>query len=87
MAAAAFHNGLADALVRWCVGARADTRLTTGALSGGTWQNALLLGRTARSLEEAGFEVLVHRRVPPNDGGIALGQAVIAAARALRDDV
>jgi hydrogenase maturation protein HypF len=52
--------------------------LNSVALSGGTWQNLLLLTRTREALLEAGFEVLVHRRVPANDGGISLGQAVIA---------
>jgi hydrogenase maturation protein HypF len=52
------------------------------ALSGGCFQNRILTERTARALEAAGHEVLVHRRVPPNDGGVSLGQAAVAAARA-----
>jgi hydrogenase maturation protein HypF len=79
-AAAAFHNGLASALVKAAQQARDRRGLGSVALSGGTWQNALLLHRVRDALAEAGFEVLVHRRVPPNDGGIALGQAVIANA-------
>ncbi|MGH2721183.1 MAG: carbamoyltransferase HypF, partial [Actinomycetota bacterium] len=79
--AAAFHNGFARALVEWCVRLRAETGLTRVALSGGTFQNLLLLERVGAGLGDAGFEVLVHRRVPPNDGGIALGQAASAAAR------
>jgi hydrogenase maturation protein HypF len=51
------------------------------ALSGGVFQNLLLLNRAARELEQQGFRVLLHSRVPCNDGGISLGQAVIAAAR------
>jgi hydrogenase maturation protein HypF len=51
------------------------------ALSGGVFQNLLLLGRTVADLEARGFIVLTHSRVPCNDGGISLGQAVVAAAR------
>ncbi|GLW99991.1 carbamoyltransferase HypF [Microtetraspora sp. NBRC 16547] len=52
----------------------------TVALSGGVFQNGLLLGRLVRALEGRGFRVLTHRRVPPNDGGISFGQAAVAAA-------
>ncbi|MFN2490876.1 MAG: carbamoyltransferase HypF [Actinomycetota bacterium] len=79
-AAAAFHNGLAAALVSACENVRAGTGLSTVALSGGTWQNLLLLRRTRMGLRAGGFEVLIHHRVPPNDGGISLGQAAIANA-------
>jgi hydrogenase maturation protein HypF len=79
--AAAFHNGFARALVEWCCQIRAETSLREVALSGGTFQNLLLLERVVGGLRAAGFEVLIHRRVPPNDGGIALGQAASAAAR------
>jgi hydrogenase maturation protein HypF len=47
-------------------------------LTGGVFQNAVLTERTAAALGQAGFEVAIHRLVPPNDGGLALGQAVIA---------
>ena len=56
--------------------------LHTVALSGGVFQNALLLSGASRALQAAGFTVLRHRIVPPNDGGIALGQLVVSAARA-----
>jgi hydrogenase maturation protein HypF len=51
------------------------------ALSGGVFQNLLLLDRTVTWLEERGFRVLTHSRVPPNDAGVSLGQAAVAAAR------
>jgi hydrogenase maturation protein HypF len=51
--------------------------LTRVALSGGVWQNITLLKETTQKLQTAGFEVLLHQNAPPNDGGIALGQAVI----------
>ena len=79
--AGAFHNGVARALVRACEIVRARDGLRVVALSGGSFQNLLLLTRVRAGLESAGFEVLRHRRVPPNDGGIALGQAVVAHAR------
>lgn len=80
-AAAAFHNGFAGVLVEVAVEAATANSLTTVALSGGTFQNRLLAERVGQGLREAGLEVLTHRRVPPNDGGISLGQAVIANAR------
>ena len=49
-------------------------------LSGGVFQNAYLVERATRLLESAGHTVFTHQRIPPNDGGIALGQAVIAGA-------
>lgn len=80
-AAAAFHNGLAAALVTVAERAASANGLGTVALSGGTFQNQLLVGRVALGLHKAGLEVLTHHRVPPNDGGISLGQAVVANAR------
>ena len=52
------------------------------ALSGGVFQNKVLLEQVVRRLDEQGYEVLTQSRVPANDGGLALGQAAIAAARA-----
>jgi hydrogenase maturation protein HypF len=75
-----FHHGLADAIVRICQMLRDTTGVDVAALSGGVFQNVLLLERTVASLEQAGFRVLTHSRVPPNDAGISLGQVAIAAA-------
>jgi len=81
LVAARFHNGVAAAVVAGCTLAREATGLATVALSGGVFQNLLLLERTVTGLEARGFRVLVHGRVPPNDGGISLGQAAAAGAR------
>jgi hydrogenase maturation protein HypF len=79
--AARFHNGVAALVVDGCELLRERHGLATVALSGGVFQNLLLLGRTVDGLEARGFTVLTHSRVPCNDGGISLGQAVVAAAR------
>jgi hydrogenase maturation protein HypF len=76
--AAAFHEGVALAAARACLHAREPR---TVVLSGGTFQNLRLAGSLRRRLERAGFRVLTHRVVPPNDGGISYGQAAIAASR------
>jgi hydrogenase maturation protein HypF len=76
-----FHRGMVGAIVAACDRVRSATGLTTVALSGGVFQNVLLVRWTVEALEAAGFVVLTHRRVPPNDGGISFGQAVVAAAR------
>ena len=75
-----FHNALADVVVDVCGRLRDQHALSTVALSGGVFQNALLVTRCLDQLEGAGFTVLTHRQVPPNDGGISLGQAAVAAA-------
>jgi hydrogenase maturation protein HypF len=78
--AARFHHGLADAIIRVCRILRESTGVNVAALSGGVFQNVLLLERTVTSLEQTGFRVLTHCRVPPNDAGISLGQVAVAAA-------
>jgi hydrogenase maturation protein HypF len=78
--AARFHNGVAAAIADTCVALRDRHGLDTVALSGGVFQNLLLTGRLVSLLAGRGFRVLVHHAVPCNDGGISLGQAVIAAA-------
>jgi hydrogenase maturation protein HypF len=79
--AARFHNTLAAAIHEMCLRMRRESGIGRVCLSGGTFQNMRLLGLAVRSLRASGFEPFLHRRVPPNDGGIALGQAVIAAER------
>jgi hydrogenase maturation protein HypF len=76
---AKFHNTLADAIVETCRRIRGETELTRVCLSGGTFQNMRLLALAVAGLRGAGFDVFLHAKVPPNDGGIALGQAAIAA--------
>jgi len=72
--AARFHN----ALVNWILEVAAESELKQIVLSGGVFQNRYLTERAAAMLESKGFVVHTHRQVPPNDGGIALGQAVMA---------
>jgi hydrogenase maturation protein HypF len=79
--AARLHNGVAAMISRACLLLRERSGLGTVALSGGVFQNLLLLNAAVRLLEHDGFRVLTHTRVPPNDGGISLGQAAVAAAR------
>jgi hydrogenase maturation protein HypF len=73
---ARFHNALAGL----CVAVAERAGVPQVVLSGGCFQNALLTDRVGRRLSEAGFSVYTHRRVPPGDGGIALGQVLVAAA-------
>ena len=77
--AAKFHNTLAEATVEVCRRIGTETGLRRVCLSGGTFQNVRLLGTTVAGLRSRGFEVFLHALVPPNDGGIALGQAAVAA--------
>jgi hydrogenase maturation protein HypF len=78
--AARFHNGVARLVTDCCQLLRERHGLSTVALSGGVFQNLLLLDAAVSQLEAREFTVLVHSRVPCNDGGISLGQAVVAAA-------
>ena len=73
-----FHCRLAGQILAGCLEAKKLTGLSTAALSGGVFQNQLLLRLCTRRLREAGFRVLLHSLIPPNDGGIALGQAAAA---------
>ena len=84
--ASRFHSTMAEVVLASCRAARLARGLDVVALSGGCFQNVLLTERTTSRLEADGFSVLVHRAVPPNDGGIALGQAAIAAWRLRNSD-
>jgi len=78
---AKFHNAVAEMIRDVLVLLRGREGIRRVVLSGGVFQNTFLLERTLRLLEGAGFEVFTHRLVPPNDGGIALGQAAVAGFR------
>ena len=76
-----FHNALIRLFTQLCREIRTGTGLDRVALSGGSFQNALLLEGLIRSLSDEKFTVFTHTRVPANDGGVSLGQAWVAAAR------
>ncbi|HET9531387.1 MAG TPA: carbamoyltransferase HypF [Blastocatellia bacterium] len=78
---AKFHAGVADLIARVARGIRDERRINRVALSGGVFQNMLLMEKTCGMLSGCGFEVFTHSRVPTNDGGISLGQAAVARAR------
>ena len=79
-----FHYTVADLLATACSEARERTGLDSVALSGGIFQNRLLLERLQERLEGMAFKVLINRRVPPNDGGLSFGQLAVAAAQLQR---
>lgn len=74
-----FHADLAALVVAACERVRSKRNVSIVALTGGCYQNTLLLGLSTQGLRDRGFTVLTHSLVPPNDGGVALGQAVVAA--------
>ncbi len=73
-----FHNSIVTMVANTCSTLRDNLGLNKVALSGGCFQNIYILSESIRRLTKKGFEVLYHRKVPTNDGGIALGQALIA---------
>jgi hydrogenase maturation protein HypF len=81
LASARFHNTVAAAIAEACRGTWRETALDRVCLSGGTFQNLHLLRQTLHLLRADGFTVLLHAKVPPNDGGLSLGQAAVANAR------
>lgn len=76
-----FHQTLAEQIVAACIEARKSSGRNKTALSGGVFQNRLLLRLTEERLGQEGFEVLRHHMIPPNDGGIAIGQAAYGMNR------
>ena len=76
---ARFHNSVVALVHRVVLAMRSLYNADQVVLSGGVWQNMVLLRNTVEILQQEGFEVFIHRQVPTNDGGIALGQAAIAA--------
>lgn len=76
-----FHAGLAEAVAAVCTHLRKSSGYETVALSGGVFLNRRLTREVAARLTSGGFRVLRHHRVPPNDGGLSLGQLAVAAAR------
>jgi len=84
VAAARFQNTIVAGIVRVCETVREERGLKRVALSGGVFQNEWVLTRATAALRERGFEVFTNALVPPNDGGLSLGQAAVAAARLSR---
>ena len=76
--AARFHNGVAQMTLDVCRELRKRTDINEVALSGGVWQNVTLLQKTVQLLQQEYFTLLLHSQVPPNDGGLALGQTAVA---------
>ena len=79
-----FHEVLSQMVSEGCRRIRRENGISTAALTGGVFQNTLLLELCRNKLEHDGFRVLTHSLVPPNDGGIALGQAVYGLKRLKR---
>jgi hydrogenase maturation protein HypF len=75
-----FHSTLVEVVARVCSQLAEASGLSTVVLSGGVFMNALLTAETVARLTRDGFRVYRHRRVPPNDGGLCLGQLAVAAA-------
>ncbi|HZU66903.1 MAG TPA: carbamoyltransferase HypF [Ktedonobacteraceae bacterium] len=79
--ASCFHRSISALLAATCAGVRAHTGINIVALSGGVFQNRLLLEQLVARLKEMGFQIYINRLVPPNDGGLSLGQLAVAAAQ------
>lgn len=83
---ARFHEGTAHMVAEMCCRLRETYSINIVVLSGGVWQNLTLLKKTLMRLKDKGFSPYLHHQVPPNDGGISLGQAVIAAYNSSRNE-
>ncbi|MCR4434585.1 MAG: carbamoyltransferase HypF [Clostridiales bacterium] len=81
-----FHETVATMIKAMCMLIREEQGLDRVALSGGVFQNMTLLEKSITRLRKEGFKVYIHSRVPSNDGGIALGQAVMAVCRAMKEE-
>jgi hydrogenase maturation protein HypF len=81
MIGAKFHQTLALATLELCLNAKSELGIDTVGLTGGVFQNVLLTQLIRNALDDHGFRVLTHSKVPPNDAGIALGQVAIVRAR------
>ena len=79
---ARFHNSIVQVSVDICKTIRSEENLNTVALSGGVWQNKYLLINTINKLKNERFDVMIHKNVPTNDGGLSLGQVMIASTYA-----
>lgn len=84
---ARFHNGVARMVAEACSKLRVATGINEVVLSGGVWENVTLLRKTLPLLREAGFQIYLHRLLPPNDGGLSLGQAVAAGWKLARSRI
>ncbi|MEH2087626.1 carbamoyltransferase HypF [Nostoc sp.] len=83
--AAKFHKGLANAIVEMVKHLSQENLINQVALTGGVFQNCILLDQVTKGLQTLGIKVLTHSLVPANDGGLSLGQAVIAAAQLIHE--
>ncbi|MEH1950175.1 MAG: carbamoyltransferase HypF [Nostoc sp.] len=83
--AAKFHQGLANAILEMVKHLSQENLINQVALTGGVFQNCILLDQVTKRLETLGIKVLTHSLVPANDGGLSLGQAVIAAAQLIHE--
>jgi hydrogenase maturation protein HypF len=79
--AAGFHLGVAELIAETAERLRETTGIERVALSGGVFQNVLLLRLARAALAARNLQVLTHHLIPPNDGGLALGQVVVASSR------
>ncbi|MDZ8138308.1 MAG: carbamoyltransferase HypF [Nostoc sp. DedQUE04] len=83
--AAKFHQGLANAIVKMVQHLSQENLINQVALTGGVFQNCILLEQVSKRLQTLGIKVLTHSLIPTNDGGLSLGQAVIAAAQLIHE--